>query len=641
MRVIGTAGHVDHGKTALIEAMTGIDADRLPEEKARGMTTDLGFAWYPDAAGTPIGVVDVPGHERYLRNMVAGAWGLDLAILVVAADDGWMPQTGLHAAILASLSAPAVVIAVTKADLTSPEHAALVAEDSRTRAAALFGFHPPVVNVSARTGAGIQELKSTIDAVLATVPVEQPGRAFMYVDRFFTPRGGGQVATGTLRGGPLSVGDTVELLPGKAKLRIRGIESYHAGAGTAVPNCRAALAMSGLKGELHRGDLITMPGVSGSELLSGTEFLCKLENLPGTSELCPRDSRGRPVLKPGVEIELALGSARRDALFWPLQAAGFARIVCNQELACPSGFPFALLRRGGASLVGRGAVLAAGTTKIGDRRLLGTILPAAAEAAGRLEAAGWGSRTAAALRLCIAVYRKGWAKAPAGLDAGTAMAAGFEAAHAGAGSAAADLQDSRLKIPGADTVDRPFLFSPGSWNTISQALAIKASQPGFMLKADAEAAAGLKGDALQAVLMRLVKEGILLHEGSGWTVPDKSSSLSPAEDEVLKRLLAAGKAGLEPGKSASREDARILKSLSTAGKAVPLDGTIFFARSIWDEATAAILAGRKPGDRFSVPEAKDRAGLSRKYILPLLNRMETFGLVKRSGDERIVLKTGT
>jgi selenocysteine-specific elongation factor len=141
--------------------------------------------------------------------------------------------------------------------------------------------------------------------------------------------------------------------------------------------------------------------------------------------------------------------------------------------------------------------------------------------------------------------------------------------------------------------------------------------------------------------MRLVKEGILLHEGSGWTVPDKSSSLSPAEDEVLKRLLAAGKAGLEPGKSASREDARILKSLSTAGKAVPLDGTIFFARSIWDEATAAILAGRKPGDRFSVPEAKDRAGLSRKYILPLLNRMETFGLVKRSGDERIVLKTGT
>ena len=117
MRVIGTAGHVDHGKTALIKAMTGMNADRLPEEIARGMTTDLGFAWYPDSTGIPIGVIDVPGHERYLRNMVAGAWGLDLAILVVAADDGWMPQTGLHAAILASLSSPAVVIAVTKVEI--------------------------------------------------------------------------------------------------------------------------------------------------------------------------------------------------------------------------------------------------------------------------------------------------------------------------------------------------------------------------------------------------------------------------------------------------------------------------------------------------------------------------------------------
>ncbi|MGD9938822.1 MAG: SelB C-terminal domain-containing protein [Clostridia bacterium] len=647
MRVLGTAGHVDHGKTALIEAMTGIDADRLPEEKARGMTTDLGFAWYPDASGTPIGVVDVPGHERYLRNMVAGAWGLDLAILVVAADDGWMPQSSLHASILASLSAPAVVIAITKADLASPQRASQVADDARDRAATLFGFRPQAVIVSAKSGTGIQELKLAIDTILATLPEEPPGKAFLYVDRFFTPRGGGQVVTGTLRGGLLAVGDAVELLPGKTKLKIRGIETYHAGATTAVPTCRAALAMSGLKDELRRGDLIAIPG---SEMLSGTEFLCRLGTLPGTSEPCPRDSRGRPVLRPGVELELALGSARRDAILWPLRADGFVRIVCDRDLACPAGFPFALLRRGGAELVGRGAVLAAGTTKVEDRRVLEAVLPAAATAAGSLEAAGWGSRNAAALRLSIAVYRKGWAKAPVGLTAKAARTAGFESAEntqAVVGSAKTEAVVKAAK-PGAEpvataatdagTAERPFLFSPDSWQTLTQALCARASQPGLMLKADAEAAARLKGDALQAILARLEYEGILLREGSGWTVPGKSSSLSSEESEVLKRLKAAGKAGLEPGKSTAREDARLLKALCTAGEAVPLDGSIFFARSAWDEATQAILAGRKPGDRFSVPEAKEKSGLSRKYILPLLNRMESKGLVKRIGDERVVLR---
>ncbi|OHD79238.1 MAG: hypothetical protein A3J97_15840 [Spirochaetes bacterium RIFOXYC1_FULL_54_7] len=646
MRVIGTAGHVDHGKTALIEAMTGIDADRLPEEKARGMTTDLGFAWYPDASGTPIGIVDVPGHERYLRNMVAGAWGLDLAILVVAADDGWMPQSSLHAAILASISAPAVVIAVTKADMVSPERASQVAEAACVKAAALFGFRPQAVTVSSKTGAGIHELKATIEAVLATLPQEPQGKAYLYVDRFFTPRGGGQVVTGTLRGGSLSVGDTVELLPGKAKLKIRGIESYHAGATIAFPTCRAALAMSGLKDELRRGDLVAIPG---GEMLSGTEFLCRLGRLPGTSELCPRDSRGRPVLRPGVEVEIALGSARRDAIFWPLRADGFVRIVCDQDLACPAGFPFALLRRGGAELVGRGAVLVTGTTKVEDRRVLEAVLPAAAKAAESLEAAGWGTRNAAALRLCIGVYRKGWAKAPVGLDPQAARAAGFETARLGvANSAEAAEAEAKSEAVvaspadtariGSDPADRPFLFSPDNWNTIEQALTTRASQPGLMLKADAEAAARLKGDALHAILVRLVNEGSLLKEASGWTAPGKSPSLSPEEAGLLLRLQAAGKAGLEPGKNTVREDARLLKALCTAGEAVPLDGSIFFVLSVWDEATASILAGRKPGDRFSVPEAKERSGLSRKYILPLLNRMESKGLVKRTGDERVVIR---
>lgn len=640
MRVIGTAGHVDHGKTALIEAMTGIDSDRLPEEKARGMTTDLGFAWYPDKTGEPIGVVDVPGHERYLRNMVAGAWGLDLAILVVAADDGWMPQSGLHATILACLSAPRVVIAITKADLVNSQRAAELGIEASSKAASIFGFKPQAVVVSAKTGAGLPELKAAIESVLATLPEEPYTRAFMFVDRYFTTRGGGQVVTGTLRGAPLSAGDTVELFPGKAKLKIRGIETYHSGVSIAKPTCRAALALSGLKTELNRGDLIAVPG---AELLVGTEFLCMLSMLPGTEELCPRDSRGRPVLRPGVAVELALGSSHRTALVWPLKASGFVRILCDRELACPAGFPFVLLRPGGAELVGRGVILASGGTKIEDRRSLEALLPAAAKAAQLLETAGWGSRDAAALRLSLAIYRKGWAKAPAGLEAGTAARAGFELAsptvpdnEANSRQVGANFSDNP-DLP-TNPADRPFLFSPDSWKDISQALCGRAAQPGLMLKADAEAVASLKGDALQAILKRLVQDGRIIAEGSGWTVQGKPIGLSPEEAEVLKRLLAAGKAGLEPGKNAAPEDGSLLKKLCTAGHAVPLDGSIFFACCTWEAAVTAILAGRKAGDRFTVPEAKERSGLSRKYILPLLNRMESKGLVKRVGDQRVVLK---
>jgi hypothetical protein len=269
-----------------------------------------------------------------------------------------------------------------------------------------------------------------------------------------------------------------------------------------------------------------------------------------------------------------------------------------------------------------------------DRRVLEAVLPAAAQAADRLEAAGWGSCNASALRLSLTVYRKGWAKAPAGLDSGTARAAGFEAATLEPAGA----DPTSAAGFGVDHPLRPFLFSSHAWETITEALSARASQPGLMLRADAEAVAAIKEDALQAVLARMIGEGSLVKSGSGWTVPGKSTSLSPEEAEVLQRLKAAGKAGLEPGKSTSREDARLLKALCTAGAAVPLDGPIFIARSIWEEAIKAILTGCKPGDRFSVPMAKERSGLSRKYILPLLNRMEDHGLVKRSGDERIVIK---
>jgi len=656
MRVIGTAGHVDHGKTALIQSMTGIDADRLPEEKARGMTTDLGFAWYAGGSGEPIGVVDVPGHERYLRNMVAGAWGLDLAVLVVAADDGWMPQSSLHASIVASLAAPAVVIAVTKADAVTPERAAFVATDAVEKASALFGIRPVAVLVSNKTGAGIVELKAAIDDALARLPPVARTGAYLFVDRAFSPLGGGTVVTGTLVNGGLRVGDELRLMPRGETVRIRGIQSYHERIEQAEATCRAAVSLTGLKGEIQRGDLLVAQGATsgtasgtahGALILCGTEFLCKLLPLPGSAELCPRDAKGRPAIRPGMEAEFAVGSAWRDVELWPQKPADYVRMTVGSPVACPVGDGFVLLRRGGAELLGRGIVLRAGNTSPEDRKALAAALPRAAAAAEKLRKTGLevaGQETASlratpglgavADQVAIAAFYRGWAPAPAGLTAESAAAAGFiPAASPGGG--------------------RLFLFDPPRWETLRKAFLAAAAEPGGLSKAAGDSlfaanygtgtgaepagSAGSLAEAFDAATARLESEKAITRNGAAWTMPGATRNLSPEEKTVLARLTAAGKAGLEPGKTAPQTDARALKALCSFGEAMPLDSDLFFSRAAFDDCVAAILRGYKTGDRFTVTDAKERSGLSRKYILPLLNRMESRGLVKRSGDERVVL----
>ena len=378
-RVIGTAGHVDHGKTALIRAMTGIDADRLPVEKARGMTTDLGFAHYTGGDGVTIGIVDVPGHERYLRNMVAGAWGLDLVMLGVAADDGWMPQTGLHASIVASMAAPAVIIVVTKSDAVPEGRPQEVAADARARASIIIGHEPPSLVVSAMTGLGIDQLKGMIDTVLASLPEPEAvghsttshGGAYLYVDRVFAPRSGGTVVTGTLRGGSIATGDELHLYhptpTGTERVRIKGLQGYHEAVNRLSATSRAAIALSGLREPVQRGDLLAAePG----SMVTGSELLCKVLPLPGMTEPCRRDARGKPLLRPGMEAEIAVGTAHAAATVWPFRQAAFIRVVLDRQVSFPDGAAFALLRTGGAELLGGGYIVGPGVhAPVARRRL--------------------------------------------------------------------------------------------------------------------------------------------------------------------------------------------------------------------------------------------------------------------------------
>jgi selenocysteine-specific elongation factor len=247
---LGTAGHIDHGKTALIAALTGVDTDRLPEEHERGISIELGYATMTLDSGARLSVIDVPGHERYVRTMVAGATGIDLYLMTIAADDGVMPQTREHAAVLRALDVSRGVVAVTKSDLADPELAMLEAAELLPGA--------EVVAVSARTGVGLDELRGALARVIATLPsrAERPGAARLHIDRVFTIKGAGTVVTGTLWSGSIARGDSLTLLPGHRRARAREVQVHDTAVAHAAAGQRVAVNLSGLSlEEVSRGDV--------------------------------------------------------------------------------------------------------------------------------------------------------------------------------------------------------------------------------------------------------------------------------------------------------------------------------------------------------------------------------------------------
>jgi selenocysteine-specific elongation factor len=319
---LGTAGHIDHGKTALIRALTGVDTDRLPEEHARGISIELGYASLELPSGTRLSIVDVPGHERYVRTMVAGATGIDLYLMAIAADDRVMPQTREHAAVLRALEVSRGVVAVTKSDIADPEIAILEASEL------LPGVE--VVAVSARTGSGLTELRGALDRIAqaASSRAGDAGEARLHVDRVFTIRGAGTVVTGTLWSGAITRGDSLRLLPGRRRARVRDVQVHNQSVQRAQAGQRVAVNLSGLAlADVSRGDV----AVSGGSELESTYLIDAQLEL----------ERAEPAHGARVQIhhgtrESAARLAWLGGPFWqirleqPLIAAGGDRLVVRQ-----------------------------------------------------------------------------------------------------------------------------------------------------------------------------------------------------------------------------------------------------------------------------------------------------------------------
>lgn len=356
-RVVATAGHVDHGKSSLVEALTGTQPDRLPEERRRGMTIDLGFAWCDLPSGSGIAFVDVPGHERFVRTMLAGVGPVRLVLFVVAADEGWSAQSEEHLAIVDVLGVDGAVVALTKRDLIDDATAGSRASEVRARLAGSALAHAPIVAVSAMTGAGLDDLRHALDEMVTGAPEPPAGRARLAIDRAFTVRGAGTVVTGTLTGAPIAVGDDLEILPSDRLVRVRGLQSHGADVEVARPGSRVAVNVVGAaRDEVARGDALGRPG----------------ERRPtDVIEVHLRPIRGRTAPADRGAYVLHAAAAERPARLRMLGASGddatveattgrvgtFARIRLASPLALDVGDRFVLRDAGRDTTVAGGVIL--------------------------------------------------------------------------------------------------------------------------------------------------------------------------------------------------------------------------------------------------------------------------------------------
>jgi selenocysteine-specific elongation factor len=606
LRTLGTAGHVDHGKTALVRALTGTDTDRLEEERRRGISIELGYALLDLGDGLELSVVDVPGHERFVRTMVAGATGIDLALLVIACDDGVMPQTREHLAILDLLGVTHGIVALTKRDLVDDDGAELAREDAAEALASSPLAAAEVVEVSARTGLGLDALRDALRrAAGAERSMAAAGRTRMPVDRVFSLRGIGTVVTGTLWGGSIAVGDRVTLLPQGREARVRSLQTHDRDVPEAHDGGRVAASLVGIeRSELARGAmLVTGPAPPRSYRLD-----VRLEPVPGAAPV--RD---------GELLEVLHGTAATHARVVLLDDAGLAQLRLEQ--------PFSTLR--------------------GDRVVLRTLARPTTVAGGvvadpRPSRHGPGAEGAARVRMLLdgddeAVLAAAVETAPARVD--DVVAAGLLEPSAAIAAARTLVADGRI-VELADGWLMPSGRFHEAADTAGRLLRERAAAsplaPGLPL-----AALAGRGPHADALLARLEADGVVERQGAEAVAPGtRASSAAAARDaDALLEALAADPrldiALAAVGVDAARARA-LVGVLETEGRLVRLPDGLAVPAAAYEEARRIVVEGCRANGRFTLAELRDATGTSRRYAQALLERMDADGITRRVEDYRVL-----
>ena len=618
--VIGTAGHIDHGKTALVKALTGVDTDRWEEEKRRGITIDLGFA--PLALGDAIqaSLVDVPGHEGFVRNMLAGATGIDVALLVIAADEGIMPQTEEHLAIVELLGVRRGIPVLTKRDLVDAEWLDLVRSEVSTRLGMSRVRWEPAVATSVLSGDGLDDLRDALRRVAGDL-VERPADDLfrLPIDRVFAVAGAGTVVTGSTWSGSVAVGEAVQLLPLGREARVRSIEVHGETAERAVPGRRTALALVGVdKSELARGHV----AVTGSGWRATTLIDVAAELLPAARK--PIASRTRVRVHLGTAEVLA--RAVQTAAIAPGQR-GVARLVLETPLVARGGDRFVLRSFSPVTTIGGGVVLdplAPPRTRLRRRQVAVEQSPAARLGALAAEAGLTGVATdSLAVRLGVSPARVTAVIAEAGDTVLTS-------AETVVDRQAVLAEATRL----AEVVRRYHEEHP--------------LDPGMSLQA-LRAAVGTPAPpsaVTDAVLEVAVKSGKLEVAGSVAREPRWRPALDARATDASEKLaqrLAAARWQVPTVAELEREFPgfpvrALLSHFARMGTAEPVDAERYAAKGALAEFRTALEVVLAELGSATPAELRDRFGLTRKYLIPLLEWADRRGVTRRSGDARVLAR---
>ncbi|HYM49086.1 MAG TPA: selenocysteine-specific translation elongation factor [Candidatus Limnocylindrales bacterium] len=619
--VVGTAGHIDHGKSTLVRALTGIDPDRLEEEKRRGMTIDLGFAFFDLGSGRHVGIVDVPGHQRFLKNMLAGVHGIDAVLFVVAADEGPMPQTHEHLAILDLLDVRHGVVALTKADLVDAEWLALVTAEVRRALTGHSLQDAAIVPVSGSTGAGLDELRRALDAELAgTTPRPDVGRPRLWVDRSFTMAGFGTVVTGTLTGGSIDVGAELVLLPSQRHVRVRGLQQHNRAVSRALPGSRAAVNLAAVeRADVSRGELLTLPGT----MVAGRRLDARLQVLPTAPR--PLASRARLNLYLGTaEVPVDVVLLDEDRL--ERGASGYAQLYLSAPLPAVVSDRFILRQPSPTATVAGGVVIDANPRRHRrrDAAVLGD-LRAREHADPRVMVAAELAKHRFGLRPDELAQRLSASRAEVdrALDALVSTGGAVRLGPAVLTAAAARDLEARIET----TLREYHARNP-----------LKEGMPREELKSRVAAGAPLFAAAVEA----MVRAGRVRDAAGEVALSGHAVRLSPEQEQAVAAALAELEAG---GMSPPSLDdlvrkhtlsPPVLQRLVAGGQVVRVDEHTVFARGAYDRAVQAIRDHLASQGRISVAQARDLLGSSRRYVLPLLEWLDAQKVTRRVGDDRIL-----
>lgn len=633
--IVGTAGHIDHGKTTLIKALTGTDTDRLPEEKKRGITIDLGFAEL-DLGEHRIGFVDVPGHERFVKNMLAGASGIDLVLLIISSDEGVMPQTREHFDICRLLGVQSGLIVLTKKDLVDDELLDLVRLEAAELAEGSFLENAPVVAVSSTTGEGLDYLLHALTTAAASVHARRDDQvARLAIDRSFVMKGFGTVVTGTVASGSIREGGELELMPGRRKVRVRGLQTHGKETRSATAGQRAAVNLAGVDhDQAGRGMALCEP-----ETLEPVQmFDARVEML----KTAPKPLRSRQ------RVRVHIGTA---------EVLARVRVMSSENRIEPGSDDLVQLR-----------LEASVTAVMGETFIIRSYSPQTTIAGGRvIDPMPVKHRTR-------------------DIDAARSLLNGLEAAHddhekilcslvRAGGIRGADLKGLQARTGWRTEIISNALIANaanglvvecgGIWLTVASFEELKSSaaaavadhhkrdplskgMPREMLRE--KVFSGTPPDVFKSALAGLEKDGKVVIEHDLVRLPSHSHTMTADEALFLERAAALlSSAGLAPQKAVevievaaggtriSKQQAH--KLLAASGEIVRVSEDFYFAKAHID-ALVGLLRSRAaslPNRLIDVPSFKDLAGVSRKYAIPLLEYFDRVGVTKRAGDKRIIV----